>query len=369
MRRTHARLLVRRTRDPEWVALSPLASWLYGELLLTPEITPMGTLTLLPRQWAKRNVGTNVIAMTEEIVWSLVAELVESQHILVDYDTDEVMIRTFLRNDGIAANHTALLSVCRAADVVRSPRLRDALAIELERVLRELPPPVGVKRPKLYPAVVGALQEAIKNLTDGNRLPPGPRGAPTGDAMGDPMGDPMGDRMAPPPSLFDPPSDGGSAKPGEGEGEGSSVLHVETFFHTRGPRQDPSQDEPEPEPATPDDQDRAERLTRAYRELEPMSVHERVLPPVTVAVEAGRWTEAEIAAALARLAADRRSVTVETLRIELSGPPPPRAGPARPRTRRSTASPASYLALAAEPYRDRLADPNPSQTPNPEGSP
>jgi hypothetical protein len=211
MRRTHARLLVRRTRDPEWIALSPLASWLYGELLLTPEITSVGTLTLLPRQWAKRNVGTNVITMTEEIVWSLVEELTDSRHILVDYDTDEVMIRTFLRNDGLATNYTALLSVCSAVDVVRSPRLREALATELERVLRELPPPpAGTKRPKLYPSVVGALQEAIKHLTDGNRLPPGPGGGAMGDRMGDAIGDAMGDAIPPQPSLFDGGSDGGS---------------------------------------------------------------------------------------------------------------------------------------------------------------
>jgi hypothetical protein len=48
---------------------------------------------------------------------------------------------------------------------------------------------------------------------------------------------------------------------------------------------------------------------------------------VVKAIKAGRWTDEEIHAAMQRLAREGRSVTVDTLRVELDGLPPSRASP------------------------------------------
>jgi hypothetical protein len=270
--RSHARLQVRRVTDQDWRALSPLAAWLYDELLLTPDLTVLGTQSLLPRQWAKRNVGTNVITMTEEIIEALIVELETARYIVVDRDTDEVLTRTFLRNDGIASNHTMLLSVCRKIGIVRSPRLRDEIAVELERIRGELPIPVNSKRPKLYEQTTQALDEAIKTLTGGTSPTPHATPHPTPHAMGDttphatphstPHTTPEGTGQtgtSDPPS--DPPPDGGSRNPGEGEGEGEGEkvpVSRGGRAHTRArPR------EAEPPPPTPIRKPRAQDVPAA----------------------------------------------------------------------------------------------------------
>lgn len=50
------------------------------------------------------------------------------------------------------------------------------------------------------------------------------------------------------------------------------------------------------------------------------------------AIKSGRWADEEIRDALLRMAADNRSVTADSLRIELTGPPASRAAPVKPST-------------------------------------
>jgi hypothetical protein len=45
------------------------------------------------------------------------------------------------------------------------------------------------------------------------------------------------------------------------------------------------------------------------------------------AMKTGRWSDQQIHDAMQRLAADRRGVTIDTLRHELTGPPASRASP------------------------------------------
>jgi Helix-turn-helix domain len=73
---------------------------------------------------------------------------------------------------------------------------------------------------------------------------------------------------------------------------------------------------------------RANRLTRAYTDLVPMSRFPAVAGIVRKAIGAG-YPDTAITDALVRLAAEGRSVTVDTLRIELEGLPPTRALPVR----------------------------------------
>lgn len=67
---------------------------------------------------------------------------------------------------------------------------------------------------------------------------------------------------------------------------------------------------------------RSKRLTDAYAEAEPMCKWPAVNGVVISAIKSGRFADDEIRAALLRLAAEGRSVTVDTLRTELQGLPP-----------------------------------------------
>lgn len=69
---------------------------------------------------------------------------------------------------------------------------------------------------------------------------------------------------------------------------------------------------------------RSKRITDAYSRAEPMCKWPAVNGVVMKAIKAEKWSDDEIGAALLRLADEGRSVTVETLRIELNGLPPPK---------------------------------------------
>jgi hypothetical protein len=72
---------------------------------------------------------------------------------------------------------------------------------------------------------------------------------------------------------------------------------------------------------------RINRLTTVYTDLVPMSRFVAVMGIVSKAVRTGLYDDGEITDALARIAADGRSLTVETLRIELEGLAPFRSKP------------------------------------------
>jgi hypothetical protein len=76
--------------------------------------------------------------------------------------------------------------------------------------------------------------------------------------------------------------------------------------------------------ATETDNQRANRLAKVYTDLQPMSRFPAIAGIVRKAIAANHSDE-EISAALTRLATEGRSVTVETLRVELEGMPPSRA--------------------------------------------
>lgn len=76
----------------------------------------------------------------------------------------------------------------------------------------------------------------------------------------------------------------------------------------------------QPAPAETEGQ-RVNRLTRTYTDVVRLSSFGAVAGVVRKAVRAGTYTDDAITAALARLAVDGRSVTANTLRIELEGRP------------------------------------------------
>lgn len=72
---------------------------------------------------------------------------------------------------------------------------------------------------------------------------------------------------------------------------------------------------------------RSKRITDAYTAVEPMSKWPAVNAIVIRAIKTERWSDDEIRAAVLRMAGDGRSITVDSLRVELDGLPPSRAAP------------------------------------------
>src|SRR5207244_2252978 len=115
--------------DDEFKALSTLAKLLYVQLLSQPKLSYAGSLDLAAKRWARAHPDTSV----GEIRAAL-AELDAARFLVVDHDTEEVLVRSLIRNDGIFKQPNVLAAALREAFAIESLILRAALAAELRRL-------------------------------------------------------------------------------------------------------------------------------------------------------------------------------------------------------------------------------------------
>lgn len=127
----HARIKCTIWRDGEFRDLSVDAQWTYQRLLSDSNRNQAGVLALTRKRWAGSAAG-----MTRDRLDAALDELVAGHFVVLDEDTEEVLIRTYIRHNEIASQPNILKAALQQAQRVESPLLRAALAAEL----RLLPP-------------------------------------------------------------------------------------------------------------------------------------------------------------------------------------------------------------------------------------
>lgn len=106
----------------DFYKLTADAQWLYWTLLSHPSLSPAGVLPLQPRKWARRAQG-----MTERRVMVALRELIETgQKVIIDEQTEELAIRTFLKADKGWRTPNVLKSIHASIKAIESDALRDA---------------------------------------------------------------------------------------------------------------------------------------------------------------------------------------------------------------------------------------------------
>ncbi|GAA0897855.1 hypothetical protein [Pseudonocardia zijingensis] len=169
MARSHVRLQFGMWRKEGHDDTSKDARWLYVTILSDETLNQAGMVRLSIDLWA------DDAGMTSEEAREALRELVERRFVVVD--RHELLVRTFIRNDGVADQPNVLRNALELARQIRSPTIRRALAAEL-RKLPLAPPPReiagkgGSKRMFVYPdphAVADEIDPA---------LPPPPSGLP-----------------------------------------------------------------------------------------------------------------------------------------------------------------------------------------------
>lgn len=132
MPRDHGRILCSIWRDPSFKARSPEAQRLFMLLVSQDTINNAGVLPLTVVKWANCSAGTTV-----DDVQTALEELCTYRFTVVDSDTQECLVRSLIRNDGVLKQPNVLRNALREAERVESPQLRRVLAAELRRVLAE----------------------------------------------------------------------------------------------------------------------------------------------------------------------------------------------------------------------------------------
>lgn len=155
MARSHARISVAVWGDPDYGTLTMRAQWLYAHLLAHPRLSLVGTIDLSERRWARLATDAG-----QDDIEAALLELEASRMLLIDWGTEEVMVRTFTSHDLAPGrvNKNLAAGFWRSWEGVLSPDLRSSVAhaipADLWDRLEEFAPPAAVesrRSPRLEP--------------------------------------------------------------------------------------------------------------------------------------------------------------------------------------------------------------------------
>ncbi|NAS22464.1 hypothetical protein GT755_12305 [Herbidospora sp. NEAU-GS84] len=131
MPRTEARIFTTIWDDPDYLKLPPGPQRLYLFLISQPDLSYCGLIALRARRWAQKAPGLTPADVLEDL---LVLAEGERPFVLVDEDTEEVLVRSLVRRDRVYKQPNVLKSARESASLIESPMLRAALRAELQRI-------------------------------------------------------------------------------------------------------------------------------------------------------------------------------------------------------------------------------------------
>lgn len=132
MARSHAKILASIWADPDFVSLSAPAQRMYMLLLSQSKLTLVGVLDYVPQRWATLANGE-----TRADVEAAVRELEDNGFVVIDPETVELCIRSFVRHDiaNTVKNSKIRMGFWRHFATVSSPELRRLIASEIPEEL------------------------------------------------------------------------------------------------------------------------------------------------------------------------------------------------------------------------------------------
>lgn len=134
MPREFARVKLSIWEDDDFRALSPEAQHLYFVLLTSSKLDYAGVTDFRPGRIAKGAESWrpwDVLKAAEELSAAL--------YIVIDVDTEEVLLRSFIRHDGLLQEPNMAVAMRKAWTAVASPTLRGVVVHELQRLHAEGP--------------------------------------------------------------------------------------------------------------------------------------------------------------------------------------------------------------------------------------
>lgn len=212
MARGHGRILTPIWEDTDFLALAPEQQRLYLFLISQPNLNHAGLLPLTLRRWARKAAGLTAADLEQDL-----RVLASVRFIVMDEDTEELLIRSFVRNDGVWKQPKVMGAMVSGAMEISSPALRLALLAEMDRIpLDELSEEPTKTTRGAGPSIRDQVAEHIETLRKAFR---GSTPPPSAGSSATPSATPSG-----PPSAT--PSDTPDEAPDEGGREGSTHMRV-----------------------------------------------------------------------------------------------------------------------------------------------
>ena len=120
--------------DDEFRELSGPAQLLYLQLLTSATLTYAGVA-----DWRPKRIASLSARRTSGAVNDAADELIAGLYIVVDEDTEEVLIRSFLKHDGLLQKPNVTKAMVKAFDKVYSITLKGVIVHELKRLVAGFP--------------------------------------------------------------------------------------------------------------------------------------------------------------------------------------------------------------------------------------
>jgi hypothetical protein len=173
MARTEARLMVSIWEDPDFLALSATAQRMFMFLISQPDLAHDGVIPLRERRWSKKAAGLTAAQIAADL-----EELSATRFVVVDEETEELLVRSFIRRDKVYRQPNVLRSARDHLSTVSSPVIRDSVGAELARIQGEAEDiPEGSK------GVLMGMVEAFANPSPNPSANPSDNPSPKGTGL------------------------------------------------------------------------------------------------------------------------------------------------------------------------------------------
>ena len=125
----YGKLMARIWSDKDFTALDAREQQVFMLLLSYPTRNYAGVLPLTLRRWSNATADA-----TPDTVKQALNRLAETHFVVVDWDTEEVLVRSFIRNDEVYRQPNLMKSCIKDVLRVESQFLKSAMATELLRL-------------------------------------------------------------------------------------------------------------------------------------------------------------------------------------------------------------------------------------------
>lgn len=164
MARKFARLQIAIWDDPEFISLIPSTQIVYLSLISSRDLSWCGVAPLLPKRLTGNSKGLN-----ERKVVTALDQLDASRFVILDHDTSEIAVRTFIHHDQVMQQPNVAKAMGRALNLVHSQSLRASIEDELARELATEPNYAGWEAlRKAYPDLYAKVSENPSRNPSGN---------------------------------------------------------------------------------------------------------------------------------------------------------------------------------------------------------
>lgn len=120
--------------DGDWRRLSFGAQWLYQHALTHATMTAVGTV-----DWRPTRILHAAQGLTLPVLREFARELSDAFFLVIDEDTEEALVRSYFRHDGVLSNPNMVKTIKRDYASVTSDLLRGVISHEANRLRSEFP--------------------------------------------------------------------------------------------------------------------------------------------------------------------------------------------------------------------------------------